>query len=115
MPFEPLSVVQVLERIERHPRLETLCREFDNAVAQAFQRDVRSLRWLLRSCPDLLSAREVAQALTNLRARYLVVPSEFRDLIDDAVAETDPILRESGPWRPSVEVEVTDEDLLETG
>jgi hypothetical protein len=62
-----------------------------------------------------LTAKEVAQALTNLRNRYLVVPSEFRDLIDDAVAETDPILLELSSWRSSVEVEVTDEDLLETG
>jgi hypothetical protein len=36
----------------------------------------------------------MAQALTNLRNRYLVVASEFRGLIDDAVAETDPILLE---------------------
>jgi hypothetical protein len=115
MPFETVAVVRILERIERHPRLQVLCNEFDNAVAKAFQRDVRSLRWVLGSCPDLLSAKEIAQALTNLRNRYLVVPSEFRDLIDNAVAEADPILRDSGSWRSSVEVEVTDEDLLETG
>jgi hypothetical protein len=115
MPFEPLSIARILERIERHPRLQVLCNEFDNAVAKAFRGDVHSLRWLVRSCPDLLTAKEVAQALTNLRNRYLVVPSEFRDLIDDAVAETDPILLELSSWRSSVEVDVTDEDLLETG
>lgn len=85
--LDPRPVVCLLERIERHARLETLCQEFDNGVAKAFRRDIRSLGWLLKSCPDLMSADEVREALRELRKRYLVVPSEFQDLIDQAIRE----------------------------
>jgi hypothetical protein len=87
MLIAPQPIVHLLERIDRHPRLDTLCHEFDNAVAKAFRRDVRSLGWLLRSCPDLMSRNEIREALRELRKRYLVVPSEFQDLIDRAMAE----------------------------
>ena len=87
MTLDPQAVVRLLERIERHSRLEVLCQEFDNGVAKAFRRDIRSLGWLLRSCPDLMTPPEIRDALRELRKRYLVVPSEFQDLIDQAIGE----------------------------
>jgi hypothetical protein len=85
MTMDPRPILLLLDRIDRSARLETLCQEFDNGVAKAFRRDVRSLSWLLRSCPDLLGEGEMRDALIELRKRYLVVPSEFQDLIDQAL------------------------------
>ena len=85
MTVDPRPIVLLLDRIDRSARLETLCHEFDNGVAKAFRRDIRSLSWLLRSCPDLLGQGEMRDALIELRKLYLVVPSEFRDLIDQAI------------------------------
>jgi hypothetical protein len=102
MALDPQPVIRILDRIDNHPRIDTLCYDFDNSAAQAFRRDVRSLAWFLRSCPDLLNADEIAQGLTNLRNRYLVAPSEFRDLIEDAIAAIGDGLRApaSARWSP---------------
>jgi len=89
MTMDAKPIVHLLDRIDRSARLETLCHEFDNGVAKAFRRDVRSLSWLLRSCPDVLGEGELRDALLELRKRYLVVPSEFQDLIDQAIQELD--------------------------
>src|SRR5690242_11455771 len=89
MTMDAKPIVHLLDQIDRSARLETLCHEFDNGVAKAFRRDVRSLSWLLRSCPDVLGEGELRDALLELRKRYLVVPSEFQDLIDQAIQELD--------------------------
>jgi hypothetical protein len=101
MTLDPHAVVRLLERIERHSRLDVLCYEFDNGVAKAFRQDIRSLGWLLKSCPDLMTTGEIREALVELRKRYLVVPSEFQDLIDQALAEIErlPGVRAAGQPR----------------
>ncbi|SRR6266545_4383462 len=100
MTIDPQPVVRLLERLERHSRLDVLCHEFDNAVAKAFRRDIRSLGWLLKSCPDLMTPGEAREALVELRKRYLVVPSEFQDLIDQAIAEIERLPQVGGPGHP---------------
>ena len=89
MSTDPQPIVYLLEQIDRNARLEVLCHEFDNGVAKAFRRDVRSLAWLLRSCPDALAETELRDALCELRKRYTVVPSEFQDLLDRAISEAE--------------------------
>jgi hypothetical protein len=89
MSTDPQPIVYLLDQIDRNARLEVLCREFDNGVAKAFRRDVRSLAWLLRSCPEALGETELRDALFELRKRYTVVPSEFQDLLDRAIREAE--------------------------
>jgi hypothetical protein len=89
MTTDPQPIVCLLEQIDRNARLEVLCQEFDNGVAKAFRRDVRSLAWLLRSCPEVLGDTELRDALCELRKRYTVVPSEFQDLLDRAIREAE--------------------------
>jgi len=100
MTLDPHPVVRLLERIERHSRLDVLCYEFDNGVAKAFRRDIRSLGWLLTSCPDLMTTGEIREALVELRKRYLVVPSEFQDLIGQALAEIERLPRVRAAGQP---------------
>lgn len=98
MTFNTQPVVQVLDRIEHHPRLDILCGEFDSAIAKAFRGDVRSVSYLLRKGADSVAPNEVRLALKQLRRRYLVVPSEFQDLMDQALDE---IERMGEPVEPS--------------
>jgi len=94
MAIYPEAVVDLLDRIDRHARLDVLCREFDSGVAKAFRRDIRSLAWLLKSRPDAMADAEIRDALVELRKRYLVVPSEFQDLIDQAIGRTEHLVAE---------------------
>jgi hypothetical protein len=95
MAIYPEAVVDLLDRIDRHARLDVLCREFDSGVAKAFRRDIHSLAWLLKSCPDAMADAEIRDALVELRKRYLVVPSEFQHLIDQAIARTEHLVAEA--------------------
>jgi len=115
MQFDARSFISLLDRIEHHPRLEILCYEFDSAIARAFRQDVRSLAWMLHSSPDLMTADQLGQALTNLRNRYLVVPSEFRDLIEDAIVKTHSVPPAPGESRSIAGMSPTDGDLAGTG
>jgi hypothetical protein len=89
MAIHSEAVVDLLERIDRHARLDVLCQEFDSGVAKAFRRDIHNLAGFLKSCPDAMAEAEVRDALVELRKRYLVVPSEFQHLIDQAIGETE--------------------------
>jgi len=113
MTMDPRPIVLLLDQIDRSARLETLCHEFDNGVAKAFRRDVRSLAWLLRSCPDLLGAGELRDALSELRKRYLVVPSEFQDLIDQAIREINRLTRQASEVSESGAGAGRSEELLD--
>lgn len=88
-------VVDLLERIDRHARLDVLCREFDSGVAKAFRRDIHSLAWFLKTCPEAMAEAEIRDALVELRKRYLVVPSEFQHLIDLAIGQTEHLVPET--------------------
>jgi len=115
MQFDARSFISLLDRIEHHPRLEILCYEFDSAIARAFRQDVRSLAWMLHSSPDLMTANQLGQALVNLHNRYLVVPSEFRDLIEDAIVKTHSVPPAPGESRSIAGMSSTDGDLAGTG
>src|SRR6266511_5180408 len=116
MTLDPHPVVRLLERIVRHSRIDVLCYEFDNGVAKAFRRDIRSLGCLLKSCHDLMTTGEIREALVALRKRYLMVPSEFQDLIDQAITEIErlPQLRGAGQPRTPVRMPSPSNELQET-
>jgi hypothetical protein len=81
------SVVRLLGRIERQARLDPMIMGLSSDAAMTVRGDIRTLGWLLRSCPDFMTPSEARTMLLELRKRYLDVPSEFRDLIDQAISE----------------------------
>jgi hypothetical protein len=100
MILDDESVVRLLERIERQARVDPIITDLSSDAAMTVRGDIRTLGWLLRSCPDFMTPSEARAMLLELRKRYLDVPSEFRDLIDQAISEIERFPVERFPEAP---------------